>query len=390
MKKTSTFLLATSLYLLIGTNISYANTGTLSNFDINDEIKKTKTRVSLKPHKPIDLAQPGILSKDSLTYRQLNSNLTSPFHLERSVIGPIDDRKVVKNVTGDPYNHITKVVCSYPDKSIKEGTGVIISSDSVLTAAHLLYDIPSKKFANKCEVVAGLTSSTTYSKGMGLSDKFLIPKKWISPKVNNDSDIGMIKLETKLGNVTGWMGLSTMLFKGETLETAGYPTDLNKNTMYNTKGKMIDYTDYIFYHDLDTYEGQSGSPIWNSAKLLVGLHTTSTSPDQNSSLLNQQYNKGIKFTEETYDYLLYWMNAYPGRVYGDSKVQVTINKENEKIWSNLALSIQKSSTTGLLGKEFHAKYYYNLPDGNKYLSLYDKNDILYGYINEKFIKVENK
>ncbi|MGK0577953.1 trypsin-like serine peptidase [Macrococcus capreoli] len=394
MKKINIIISLLLISIVYNTNQAYGYKGTISNFDNLENQNFPDKQVIIPPKKPTRQAQPGILSKESLIYKHLNIysptdnsidfNTVNNIGLDRSVIDT-DDRSVVTDINKAPFNQIVKLVCTYPSGNSYDGTGVIVSRDSVLTAAHNLYKNDEKNtFATKCEVAAGLTSKTTYNKAISTGTKFLIPEKWISPLIQYDSDIGMIKLDKPIGEITGTMGITHLIYPNQSIETAGYPQFLKNNTMYYSKGNVKSSTPVKFYHDLDTWSGQSGSPIWGSGNLLIGLHTAGVNEEKQENPLDNQYNKAVRITERNYDYILYWMNALPGRVYGNSKEQISISTSGQKIWSNLQLSLEKTNTNNLIGKVYYAKYYYDLPDGNRYISLYTKDDSLLGYINEKY------
>jgi len=357
---------------------------TLTNIETIEQQEFPNERPIIPAYKAKRTPQSVILPKDSMFYKYSNSVIKKTTISNRSIIDD-DSRQNVKDITKSPYNQIAKIICKYPSGNEYSGTGIVVSSDSVLTAAHNLYYPKERTFASVCEVAVGLKPSTSSSQGFTTGKKFLIPQKWINPETQYGSDFGMIKLDTKLGDITGGIGISSLVFNNETIETAGYPSDLNDNTMYFSKGNITAIKPEKFYHNIDTYNGQSGSPIWNSSQLLIGLHIAGTLDSPQPDPLDNQFNKAVRFTEQNYDYIRYWLNVYPGRVYGNSKEQITISKPNEKIWSNLQLSQEKSSTSNLVGKVFNAKYYYDLPNGNRYLSLYQKDGTLLGYINIEHI-----
>lgn len=55
-----------------------------------------------------------------------------------SIIG-IDDRSIVSNTTLFPYRTSCFIVTTFPD-AIKYGSGNLVSSDTILTAGHCIYD----------------------------------------------------------------------------------------------------------------------------------------------------------------------------------------------------------------------------------------------------------
>ena len=79
----------------------------------------------------------------------------------------------------------------------------------------------------------------------------------------------MINLGTDLGSATGWFdtqAVSSGDVTGTYVNTAGYPADLyGCEYMYWAGGTAsFAFGNNIYYSDtLDTYGGQSGSPVWS-------------------------------------------------------------------------------------------------------------------------------
>lgn len=71
-----------------------------------------------------------------------------------------------------------------------------------------------------------------------------------------------------------------------------------------------------------------------------------------------------------------------GPVYHKTNQYVKINKEGYTLWRDLDFKEKKGSTDGKLGTMYNVQAYYTHPNGQKYLSLYDKNNVWQGYVNE--------
>ena len=63
-----------------------------------------------------------------------------------------------------------------------------------------------------------------------------------------------------------------------------------------------------------------------------------------------------------------------------------ITKEGYTIWGDLNFNQKKGTTDGKLNQMYHVKRYYEHSNGNRYASLYDKNDEWIGYVNEAALK----
>ncbi|MGO2742331.1 MAG: trypsin-like serine protease [Pseudolactococcus laudensis] len=132
--------------------------------------------------------------------------------IPESIIGT-DNRSIVSNTTLFPYRTSCLLVITFPD-GISYGSGNLISSDTVLTAGHCVYDTRYGGWATRIEVYAGRNGS--YSPfGKANSKSFYTLDRWINLTSKEydyrEYDIGYIKLDQKLGKTTGWLGLTTTL-----------------------------------------------------------------------------------------------------------------------------------------------------------------------------------
>ncbi|MBO1920070.1 hypothetical protein J4710_11475 [Staphylococcus xylosus] len=79
----------------------------------------------------------------------------------------------------------------------------------------------------------------------------------------------------------------------EPIETAGYPADKGGWTLYKGNS-LLKITNFNVYYDIDTYGGQSGSPVWNRDKKIIGVHTYGSSPLNFATKINDTNLKLIK------------------------------------------------------------------------------------------------
>lgn len=56
----------------------------------------------------------------------------------RTIIGD-DEREIVKDVTASPFRRLNRVMVTFPDGYSQKGSGSFISSDTILTAGHVIY-----------------------------------------------------------------------------------------------------------------------------------------------------------------------------------------------------------------------------------------------------------
>ncbi len=199
----------------------------------------------------------------------------------RSIIGA-DNRKRVVFVKSNPYYRIGFLYITDADGKDHVGTGFLISKNYMLTAAHCVY-----MSGKPVKSITAYFGANDYNYGVSANGSVF---GWCSSYPNNKSianDWGYIKLGSNAGNTCGWFGIGYTT--DANLESAnfvicGYPSDKityskdskmhgQKVQMWEDSGRLTKaYAGYITYK-MDTYGGQSGSPIYNSSTQTVyGIH----------------------------------------------------------------------------------------------------------------------
>jgi glutamyl endopeptidase len=95
------------------------------------------------------------------------------------------------------------------------------------------------------------------------------------------------------------LGVSAL--KGSDAQISGYPADRDRaEFQYFHLRPMIDVTETRLVYDIDTFGGQSGSPIWQDTQELgivaVGVHTTGGASS----------NSGTRITDDVLGNLARW------------------------------------------------------------------------------------
>ncbi|MCB5951801.1 Ig-like domain-containing protein [Enterococcus sp. BWT-B8] len=197
----------------------------------------------------------------------------------RGIIGE-DNRDLVGNTEVYPYSAIVQLSVIFPDGVSVLGTGSMISGDTVLTAAHCLYNESRGGWASSVIVMPG-RQEWTLPFGRYTADEFYVLSSYLQPGNGLNSDIGLIKLKEDIGEKTGWLGMSSESLNENNYTLTGYPGDLGKYYMY-TEERLIPSSDWTteFYvhHSHDAYSGQSGAPLYETAnKRIVAVHSGSNS-----------------------------------------------------------------------------------------------------------------
>jgi V8-like Glu-specific endopeptidase len=151
-------------------------------------------------------------------------------------------------------------------------TATLVSRDTILTAAHCLYD-PNTFELRKWVVFTPNRifydwRATTYQ----------LVRVWAGsnkPRQNSRLDWAFAKLNSPIGDKYGWMGVS--LDQPDTISVAGYAKNFRNGRTgsvhqnCHVKKRLNGY----FYHDCDMGRGASGGPVFftkNSKTYLVGIN----------------------------------------------------------------------------------------------------------------------
>jgi V8-like Glu-specific endopeptidase len=189
------------------------------------------------------------------------------------VVTGTDDRAQITDTSTFPAATVGWIVGQTQKGDYYTCTGTLIGPNSVITAAHCVYDHESGGWAKDLVFVPGATDAQTAPFGVFEWDNANILKGYVS---NYDGknygssmpwDLAEITLKDDAGNQIGWQGFrvdDATEFKAISM---GYPGDKPDGTMWTEKCDIppANFGDQIFIHDCDTYAGSSGSSMWEDA-----------------------------------------------------------------------------------------------------------------------------
>ncbi|BCU10608.1 MAG: serine protease [Microcystis sp. M048S1] len=223
------------------------------------------------------------------------------FGLSETVCGR-DDRVRITPATNIPWRWICELIITFADGVQARGTGWFIGPRTVMTAGHCVYSHSNGGWARSIEVIPGMDgASRPFGSQVGTSFRSVLG--WTRDQ-NQEYDYGAIILPNcQLGNRVGWFGfavLSDSSLQGLTVNNSGYPGDKPFGTQWFNAGAISTVRPRKIYYMIDTYGGQSGSPVWrllNGERHAVGVHAYGGCP-----------NSATRITTEVFNNMLAWRN----------------------------------------------------------------------------------
>lgn len=210
----------------------------------------------------------------------------------------IDTYQIVGNddrVQMASYKKIVFVEAKFPDGYNMRGTGVMVDTDIVLTNRHVVYDTKHGGWADLTYVIPGRTGSS-YPYG-----RIQVKKTSVGSLTDDNKDYAVMRLSTAVGSKTGWFGVrkysSSMVNSNVTI--SGYPGDKSGYTMWTMKGPITRENSTHYFYNIDTAGGQSGSPIYETGDMCVGIHQGTYGSG----------NRGIRMNDSFYQLIVDYKNG---------------------------------------------------------------------------------
>lgn len=228
-----------------------------------------------------------------------------------TVIGA-DDRVRINPTTSFPWRAIADLeiwtannTSSTPNSGC---TGWFIGPHTLATAGHCVYQHDKGGWIRKVRVIPGRNGTGAGSEPFGSQISYDVRsvRGWTNDR-DSRYDYGAIILpNNNLGNAVGWFGfasLSNSSLDGMMANLSGYPGDKPNGTQWFHSRRITDVEARRVYYDIDTFNGQSGSPVWrllNGQRHGVAVHTNGTGGCGGSE------NCGTRITQPVFDNFLAW------------------------------------------------------------------------------------
>ena len=205
-----------------------------------------------------------------------------------------DDRVHVTAVTAIPWRWICQLIITMPNGAGFRGTGWFIGPKCVMTAGHCVYSKSNGGWARRIEVIPGMNGAAR-PYGSSVGTNFRSVNGWVNDTDPN-FDYGAIILPNPLGNVVGYFGFASLTdasLNNLLVNNSGYPGDKPFGTQWFNAGRVSSVNARKIYYMLDTYGGQSGSPVWrylNGERHAVGVHAYGGCPNSATRINAPVYN----------------------------------------------------------------------------------------------------
>lgn len=222
-----------------------------------------------------------------------------------SVIGT-DERHQVADTTQYPQRAIAFLEVHFPSGS-GTCTGFFIYPYALATAGHCVYEADFGGWATSITVYPG-RNGTSAPYGSASATALFTTGAWVA-SADHRYDYGVIKIASPLGNTTGWFGYGVKLDANLAKANArifGYPGDKTYGTQWGTHRKIKGVGPEKIFYKIDTYGGQSGSPVYGRVSntcqpCAFGIHAYGTGFEPYADS-----NSGTRVTDSVFANLAYW------------------------------------------------------------------------------------
>ena len=204
-----------------------------------------------------------------------------------------DDRVQVPDVYQYPWRAICALRITSRTGKQYVGTGWLASPTLVVTAGHCVFLHGDGGWAQEITVIPALNGSEALRFGAVKATKFRTVDGWIQGKAAG-SDYGGILLDRPLGDELGYFAVGALgddQLKRSWANISGYPSDIGSaRQQYFHARLLVQVNESRVFYDIDTFSGQSGSPIWFTAddgrRIAIGIHTSGSQRENAGTRIN--------------------------------------------------------------------------------------------------------
>lgn len=221
-----------------------------------------------------------------------------------------DDRRVELRTKNSPWRSICSLEIATPRGSFR-GTGWLAGPRLVMTAGHCVY---------RAAEFGGWATSIRVSPGRNwqeqpfgsfVSVKFSCAADWLAHG-RRDADLGCIHLAEPVGQSIGWLRFAAAdpaQLDGTTVVASGYPEYAGSyDNLLTAAGAVRATAPRRIFYEVDTTDGQSGSPVWAQAgaaePTVIAVHAYEPEPG-----IGGGFNSATLLTADALDLIARWQEA---------------------------------------------------------------------------------
>lgn len=295
-------------------------TNLASSIASSEEIKNEEFKVNDVPPSRRSISRSSIVdavssnpatrsSRKQSKFRQLHEVDQDNYDLEAALMEIIrvrDIREVVRDTTVYPFSAHGRLVMMYNGKTVY-GSGTLISSRFMLTAAHNIYSRYYEREPDSILFIPGLNGSECPYGIIAIRRYFYLEEY----KIGRTEDYCLIELEEDIGESTGFIEMKMHRSEevdGKECSIYGYPIsseEIANNQLHGMSGtvSVIGENNLLRYY-IFTSPGQSGSCIYyispeDNKYFTLGVHVKGYS--------NRGYKTGTFFSSERIEQINEWM-----------------------------------------------------------------------------------
>lgn len=236
-----------------------------------------------------------------------------------TVLG-VDERVRISDTDKNPWRIIAalRLIPKPPLTSSFIGTGWFIGPRTLLTAGHCVHSNSDfGGWIGAIDVSPG-RNADKFPFGTVRATRFSALDAW-QKNSDPDFDIGCIHLDQPLGQQVGYFKIASLSdedLEDALLNVSGYPGDRGQGReQYFHMNRVLHASARRVYYDIDTYGGQSGSPVWHQAsadseRVAVAVHAYGVGGT--AANLGITANSGPRLTPEVVATVREWLQKDAG------------------------------------------------------------------------------